>query len=101
MVFRRLLRSPYFWITLLALLWMGWLDTYNWIEQYRLSQRIRAMREQLAFYEREITLLRQEEEALRTDPYTQQRYARQHYWVKHPEEVLYILPDSTPSFPLP
>jgi hypothetical protein len=85
------LRSPYFWITVGALVWMGFLDAYNWVEQARLARRLDQMRQQLAFYEREIGLLREEEISLTTDPYTQEWYARQHYWVKKSSEKLFIL----------
>ncbi|MDW8133829.1 MAG: hypothetical protein RMJ66_02050 [Bacteroidia bacterium] len=73
------------------MLWLGLLDNYNWLEQYRLSQRLRQMRAQLEFYEKEIAILRQEKEALQSDPYTQEYYARQHYWVKRKGEKVYIL----------
>ncbi len=83
--------NPYVWITLAALLWLGLLDSYNWLEQYRLAKRLEQMRQQLAFYEEEIRQLAQEEAALQSDPYTQTYHARRHYWVKKPNEKLYIL----------
>lgn len=89
--FPKALRNPYVWITLAALLWLGLLDSYNWLEQYRLAKRLAQMRAQLAFYEQEIADLAQEEAALQSDPYTQTYHARRHYWVKKPNEKLYIL----------
>lgn len=87
----RPLFNPYFWITLAALLWLGLLDAYNWLEQYRLAKRIEQMRKQLAFYEQQIQELAAEEAALQSDPYIQTYYARRQYWVKKPAEKLYIL----------
>ncbi|MEN3040828.1 MAG: hypothetical protein ABDH66_04735 [Bacteroidia bacterium] len=87
----RWLRSPYLWITILALLWIGFLDTHSWWQQYRLSRQLHQMKAQLDFYEREIQNLREEEEALRKDPYTQEYHARRHYWVKRPGEKLFLL----------
>lgn len=89
--------SPYFWITVVALLWLGFLDNYNWIEQYRFRKRIEQMRAQLRFYENQIQLLQEEEKALLTDPYIQEYHARKHYWVKRPNETLYILQKSESS----
>lgn len=87
----RWLRSPYLWITIGGSLWIGFLDTYSWWQQRRLAIRLRQMEEQLAFYEKEIQNLTAEEEALLTDPYTQEYYARSHYWVKRPSEKLFLL----------
>lgn len=88
----KFLLNPYLWITLAALLWLGFLDSYNWLEQYRLAKRIEQMRAQLRFYEQEIQELAEEEAALQSDPYTQAYHARRQYWVKKPNEKLYIIP---------
>ncbi|MCX7607547.1 MAG: hypothetical protein N2170_09855 [Bacteroidia bacterium] len=87
----RWLYNPYLWVTVGALLWLGFLDSYNWLEQRRLARRIHQMRMQLSFYEREIASLREEEKALQKDSYTQEYHARRYYWVKRPTEKLYIL----------
>ncbi|MCS6895480.1 MAG: hypothetical protein NZZ60_04945 [Bacteroidia bacterium] len=87
----RWLRSFYLWITVLAVAWIGFLDTYSWWQQYRLSDQLRQMKAQLDFYEQEIQRLSEEEEALRTDPYIQEYHARRYYWVKRPGEKLFLL----------
>lgn len=91
----RLLRSPYFWITGGALLWIGLLDPYSWVEQVRLARRLGEMRQQYALYEKQTALLRKEAWALTQDAYTQEAYAREHYWVKRPGEQLFILQRSS------
>ncbi len=93
----RLLRSPYFWITVGALVWVGLLDPYSWVEQVRLARRLAEMRQQYALYEEQTALLRKEALALTQDAYTQEAYARQHYWVKRPGEKLFILQRSSPN----
>ncbi|GIV25312.1 MAG: hypothetical protein KatS3mg026_1004 [Bacteroidia bacterium] len=95
--FLRLLRSPYFWITVGALLWIGLLDPYSWVEQVRLARRLAEMRQQYAFYEQQTALLRKEAIALAQDAYTQEAYAREHYRVKRPGEKLFILQRSSPN----
>jgi cell division protein FtsB len=86
-----LFRSLYFWITLLALLWLVFLDPYSWLDQWRFSQRLAAMEAQLRFYEAEIARLQAEAEMLRSDPFTQEKYARAAFWVHRDEEILFVL----------
>jgi len=85
------LRSIYFWITLLALLWLVFLDPYSWIDQWRFSQRLRTMEEQLRFYEAEIARLQTEAALLQSDPFAQEKYARAAFWVHRDNEVLFVL----------
>ncbi|MCS7297780.1 MAG: hypothetical protein RMK19_08885 [Bacteroidia bacterium] len=96
----RWLRSPYLWITVGALLWIGVLDTHSWWQQQRLSRRLRQMQAQLLFYEKEIIALKAEEMALRFDTYTQEYHARRHYWVKRPHERLFLIQRHPSSNPL-
>jgi cell division protein FtsB len=86
-----LFRSLYFWITLLALLWLVFLDPYSWLDQWRFSRRLAAMEAQLRFYEAEIARLQAEAEMLRSDPFTQEKYARAAFWVHRDEEILFVL----------
>lgn len=83
--------NPYWWITFLALLWLLFLDNYNWIAQWRFSRRLAQMEAQYAFYEQAIAHLKTEAHALKHDPYTQEKYARAYYWVHRPNEWLFIL----------
>lgn len=85
------LRSPYLWITVTALLWIGILDTHSWWQQQRLAARLHQMKAQYAFYEKEVQRLKAEENALLNDTYTQEYYARRHYWVKRPTERLFLI----------
>ncbi len=85
------LRSVYFWITVLALLWLGFLDPYSWVDQWRFSERLAAMEKQLRFYEAEIGRLQIEADMLRSDPFTQEKYARAAFWVHRENEVLFVL----------
>ncbi len=87
----RWLHSPYLWITVAALLWIAILDAHSWWQQYRLSVRLQQMQAQYEFYQTQIQRLKAEETALLSDRYTQQYYARKHYWVKKPEERLFLL----------
>ncbi len=85
------LRSIYFWITILALLWLVFLDPYSWVDQWRFGQRLRAMEEQLEFYETEIARLQAEAAMLHSDPFAQEKYARAAFWVHRDNEVLFVL----------
>ncbi|MCX8111676.1 MAG: hypothetical protein N3E49_00540 [Bacteroidia bacterium] len=87
----RWIRSPYVWVTLAAVLWIGILDTHSWWQQRRLATRLRQMQEQYDFYEEQIRTLKSEEKALLHDPYTQEYHARSHYWVKKPNERLFLI----------
>lgn len=86
-----LLRSPYFWITLLALLWLGFLGPYSWVDQWRFSRRLAAMEAQLDFYETEIVRLQAEADLLESDPFAQEKYARAAFWVHRDDEILFVL----------
>ncbi|MCX7764923.1 MAG: hypothetical protein N2253_08560 [Bacteroidia bacterium] len=87
----RWIRSPYVWVTIGAVVWIGFLDAHSWWQQQRLAQRLRQMEAQYKFYEAQIQALRAEEEALLNDPYTQEYHARKHYWVKRPGERIFLL----------
>ncbi len=89
--FPAFLRSIYFWITILALLWLVFLDPYSWIDQWRFGRRLTAMEAQLRFYETEIARLQTEVEMLRADAFAQEKYARATFWVHRDDEVLFVL----------
>lgn len=91
LVLPALFRSIYFWITILALLWLVFLDPYSWVDQWRFGQRLRVMEEQLKFYEAEIARLQAEAAMLHSDPFAQEKYARAAFWVHRDNEVLFVL----------
>ena len=83
--------NPYLIAGVLFLIWMLFLDENNLIHQYRHYRHLQDMREKKAFYESAIRKTDEELKQLTTDSATQEKFAREHYWMKRDNEDVFII----------
>lgn len=84
------IRSRYVWPALLFLVWIIFLDHSRLISQYSLQRDIWKLEEDKAMYEAKIEEVRREKEDILRD---QEKYAREHYYMKRADEDIFIIED--------
>lgn len=77
----------------IALVWLLFVDRYDFFFHISLQQKIRQMEKDKAFYISEIDRIRIDKEKLFSDPEELERFAREQYWMKRNNEDLYIVTD--------
>ena len=87
---RKLVRNRYFLVSLGFLIHVIFFDHSRLISQWQLENDIQKLEEDKAQYEQQIEAIRQEGEEIGKD---RERYAREHYFMKKPNEDVYILED--------
>ena len=70
---------------------MGFFDENNAIEQYKRSRALDALLEKKAFYVEEVAKTKTQYAELSTNTETQEKYAREHYWMKKSDEDVFIM----------
>lgn len=79
-------------ITLLGfVIWMMFIDQYDIISQIKLYRKLRQMKEDKAYYEREIEKTNNELESLLSDNDKLERFAREKYLMKKDNEDIFVI----------
>jgi len=71
--------------------WLTFFDQNNFVYQYRLAKQIDELKSEKVFYEEEIQKLKAQREALSNDEEMLEKYAREEFLMKKPEEDLFLL----------
>ncbi|MCU0335972.1 MAG: septum formation initiator family protein [Chitinophagaceae bacterium] len=79
--------------------WMAFFDKNDFFTQQARKAELEALNEKIGYYRQQIAATQQELQALQNDPGTLERYAREKYFMKRPNEDIYVLPDSTAALP--
>lgn len=87
----RFMRSFFFLFTVGFALWMLFADANDLRSQFRLGQKIRELEAEKEFYEREIEKVNHDREALLSDDRLLEKFAREKYLMKKPEEDVYVI----------
>lgn len=82
------------------LVWMAFFDKNDFFTQQLRRAELETLNEKIEYYRQQISTSQQELQALQNDPGTLERYAREKYFMKRPNEDIYVLPDST-TVPVP
>lgn len=82
------------------LVWMAFFDKNDFLTQRQRTAELEALNEKIEYYRQQISSSQQELQALQNDPGTLERYAREKYFMKRPNEDIYVLPDSATA-PVP
>ncbi len=75
------------------LVWMAFFDKNDFFTQRQRAAELDALNEKIEYYRQQISTSQQELQALQNDPGTLERYAREKYFMKRPNEDIYVLPD--------
>lgn len=75
----------------LFILWMAFFDGNNFYSQYEQHQRIRELRQERDFYKGNVEQLEKEIAELNRNPKMLEKFAREKYLMKKPNEDIYIV----------
>ena len=84
-------RSVYFIAALLFAVWMCFFDENNFITQYRRYAELSDLIEKREYYLEQIAKTDKEYKELTTNPETQEKFAREHYWMKRDNEDVFVI----------
>jgi cell division protein FtsB len=73
---------------------MLFLDKNDFFTRMDRNRELRKLEQSKAYYTRELASERKELEALRTNPATLEKYAREKYFMKKDGEELFIVPEN-------
>ena len=84
-------RSFYFIFTSLFLVWMVFFDSNDFVTQYQMSKNLSDLEAQKEFYLGKIDSVQQDREELLSNIELLEKYAREEYMMKKPNEDLFII----------
>ena len=87
----KFIKSFYFLFTVGFVLWMLFVDANDIRSQFRLGQKLRDLEAEKEFYEKEIEKVNRDREELLTDDELLEKFAREKYLMKKPEEDVYVI----------
>ena len=87
----KFMKSFYFLFTVGFVLWMLFVDANDIRSQFRLGQKLRDLEAEKEFYEKEIEKVNRDREELLTDDELLEKFAREKYLMKKPEEDVYVI----------
>ena len=85
------LTNIYFLCSVAFVLWMVVIDDNNVINQYRKHAELQALLEKRKFYMQQIAETQKQLTELTTNKNTQEKFAREHYWMKRDNEDVYVI----------
>jgi cell division protein FtsB len=94
MTFKEILRklnNRYIYATLAFLVVILFIDQFNLFEQIRLKRSLKDQKQQIEYYEKELSESKQYLNALQKDTVTMEKVAREQYLMKRDNEVIYLI----------
>jgi cell division protein FtsB len=94
MTFKEILRklhNRYIYTVVIFLVLFLFVDQFNLFEQIRLRRTLNDQKEQIEFYENEISKSRDLLNRLENDTATMEQVARENYMMKRENEVVYLI----------
>ncbi len=85
------IRNKYLLALVVALVWLLFFDTHNFMQQWRIRRQLKELRIERDFYRHEILRDSTAIEELKGDPDALERFAREKYLMKKEGEDVYIL----------
>jgi len=83
--------NPYYLLTGIFFTWILFFDSEDLITQYRLSQKLKKLKEEKRYYVEQIEIVRKDREELMSNEELLEKFAREKYLMKKPAEDLYII----------
>lgn len=93
----RLVRNHYVMTALAALIWVTFVADIDLLHILREQRALNQLEEEVSHYEREISAVRADLLELSTDQFALERYARESYFMKRPDEDLYRIVSPNPT----
>ncbi len=83
--------NKYIIVVSVFVVWMLFFDSNNIFQLYRRSSTLRDLHKQAEFYDKEIKDLHEQKSALTNDPELMEKFAREEYLMKKPDEDIFII----------
>lgn len=83
--------NPFFITTVVFSVWMVFFDESNLITQYRKHCELSALLEKRKYYRDQIKETNKAFSELNSNPATQEKFAREHYWMKRDNEDVFVI----------
>ncbi|MGA0556211.1 FtsB family cell division protein [Larkinella sp. VNQ87] len=74
-------------------IWMAFFDTNDIISQFKNSMKLRDLEKDMVYYDEKIKEVEEQRNALLGNARLQEKYARENYLMKKPNEDVYVLVD--------
>ena len=87
----RKLNNRYVYATVLFLIVILFIDQFNLFEQIRLHRSLKDQKQQIEYYEKEVSQSKQYLHDLQNDTATMEKVAREQYLMKRDNEVIYLI----------
>ena len=84
------LRNPYTISLTLFVIWMLFFDDNNMLVQWERRSEIQTLSDKISFYDKGIRESKEELKELTTNPATQEKFAREHYYMKRDNEGVFV-----------
>ncbi len=84
-------RNFYFLSSAVFLIWMLFIDSNDFISQYKLSSKLSGMEEQKSYYLEKIEEVEKDREELMSDDKLLEKFAREKYFMKKETEDVFII----------
>ncbi len=89
------LKNKYTLSILFLLVWLIFIDRYDFVTQYRSVAELKRLEKEKAYYELEISRNDKNLKQLQNDPVYLERFAREKYLMKGPNEDVFIIIDKS------
>ena len=83
--------NPFCIAGVLFIIWMFAIDDNNVFNQYKRHSELSALLEKKDFYVQQIKKTDKQYFELTTNPATQEKFAREHYWMKRDNEDVFVI----------
>ncbi|MHB1920696.1 MAG: FtsB family cell division protein [Chitinophagaceae bacterium] len=90
----RLIKNKYLTAGLVFLVWIIFFDKNDLITQLHYRSELKGLQEKKAYYEQEIAKTELDRQALISSPEALEKFAREKYLMKKPDEDLFIIRDT-------
>ena len=87
----KMVRNYYVMVTLAFVVWVGFFDNDNWVSQYEQRKELRELMQQKKYYVDEIKKNNDLVKALSTDKKELERFGREKYLMKKPNEDIFLI----------
>ncbi|ERM84798.1 septum formation initiator [Rhodonellum psychrophilum GCM71 = DSM 17998] len=84
-------KNFYFVFTLLFILWMLFIDSNDFVSQFRLGSKLSELKKQKEFYQDKKEVIKADREELMSNNDLLEKFARERYLMKRKTEDLYVI----------
>ena len=84
-------KNFYFVFTLLFILWMLFIDSNDFVSQFKLGSKLSELKKQKEFYQEKKEVIKADREELMSNNDLLEKFARERYLMKRKTEDLYVI----------